>query len=152
MTKAFESAVITGAASGIGRALASLLAHRGVCVNLVDIDGPALERAAADLGAANVASVDVADPIAVEAFADEVGAVDLVCLNAGVLGTSMGPPWEASPEEWHRVVGVNLHGIVNGLRAFVPLLLERSRPAHILITASLAGALTWPGGGAYAAS
>ena len=87
-----------------------------------------------------------------EAFADEIGPVDLLCLNAGVLSTSMGPPWEASPDEWDRVLGVNLHGVVNGLRAFVPLLLERTRPGQILITASLAGALTWPGGGPYAAS
>ena len=84
--------------------------------------------------------------------ASGIGPVDLLCLNAGVLSTSMGAPWEASPAEWDRVLGVNLHGVVNGLRAFVPLLLERDQPSHILITASLAGALTWSGGGPYAAS
>jgi NADP-dependent 3-hydroxy acid dehydrogenase YdfG len=147
-----RAAVVTGAASGIGQALASLLAERGVSLSLADIDGPALDRVAGEVGAANASIVDVADAIAVQRFADEVGSVDLVCLNAGILSTSTGPPWEASPEDWERVLGVNLHGVVNGLRAFVPLLLEHDGPSHVLITASLAGAITWPGGGAYAAS
>ncbi len=85
-------------------------------------------------------------------FANEIGPVDLLCLNAGVLSTSMGPPWEATPAEWDRVLGVNLHGVINGLRAFIPLLLKRGEPSQILITASLAGVVTWPGGGPYAAS
>ena len=87
-----------------------------------------------------------------EAFADAAGAVDLVCLNAGVVSSEMGPPWAASPEEWDRVLGVNLLGVVNGLRVFVPGLLERDEPSNILVTASLAGAATWPGGGPYSAS
>lgn len=150
--KAIRSAVVTGAASGIGRALAALLAGRGVDLALADIDGPALESVAAETGAGTASTVDVADAAAVQAFADRVGVADLICLNAGILSSSMGPPWEAPASEWERVIGVNVHGVVNGLRSFVPLLLEREAPSHILITASLAGALTWPGGGAYAAS
>lgn len=149
---AIRSAVVTGAASGIGRALATLLADRGVGLGLADIDGPALESVAAATGATTASTVDVADVTAVQAFADRVGPADLICLNAGILSSSMGPPWESPPSEWEQVIGVNVHGVVNGLRSFVPLLLERDEPSHILITASLAGALTWPGGGAYAAS
>ena len=149
---AIRTAVVTGAASGIGRALAELLAEGGVDLSLADIDGPALESVAAETGATAASIVDVADATAVLEFAERVGPADLICLNAGILSSSMGPPWEAPPSEWERVVGVNLHGIVNGLRSFVPMLLERDETSHILITASLAGALTWPGGGAYAAS
>lgn len=151
-TATTPTAVVTGAASGIGRALATRLGRQDRRVTLVDVDGPAVETLGAELGAATTAVVDVADADAMEAFAGAVGPVDLLCLNAGVLSTSMGPPWEAAPDEWDRVLGVNLHGVVNGLRSFVPRLLERDRPSRILITASLAGALTWPGGGPYAAS
>lgn len=147
-----RTAVVTGAASGIGRALAAALARRGDALRLADVDAAGLGTVAAELGAEVSTELDVSDAPAVQAFAEEVGAVDLLCLNAGVLGTSMGAPWEAPPEEWDRVLGVNLHGVLNGLRSFVPLLLERDRPSSILITASLAGALTWPAGGAYAAS
>ena len=147
-----RTAVVTGAASGIGRALATLLAERGYQLHAVDIDGPALDTVAAGLGFASARTADVADPSALEELADEIGAVDLLCINAGVISSAMGAPWEAPTEEWDRVFGVNLGGIVNGLRAFVPLMLHRDRPCHILITASLAGAATWPGGGPYAAS
>jgi NAD(P)-dependent dehydrogenase (short-subunit alcohol dehydrogenase family) len=60
--------------------------------------------------------------------------------------------WETTPEQWRRVMDVNLGGVINGLRAFVPRLLAAGGPRRILITASLAGLATWPGGGAYAAS
>jgi NAD(P)-dependent dehydrogenase (short-subunit alcohol dehydrogenase family) len=76
----------------------------------------------------------------------------VVCLNAGVIGADLGPPWEVRPEEWSRLLGVNLLGVVNGLRAFVPRLLESEQPSRVLITASLAGLVTFPGGGAYAAT
>ena len=76
----------------------------------------------------------------------------LVCLNAGVVGTSLGAPWEVPPDEWDRVFAVNVSGVVNGLRAFVPQLLATGSPAHVLITASLAGLAVFPGGGAYGPS
>ncbi len=151
-TEAPRTAAVTGAGSGIGRALATLLTQRRDRLRLADIDGPALNAVSSELGAEFSRITDVADAADVQTFADSIGPVDLLCLNAGVLSTSMGPPWEASPAEWNRVLGVNLHGVVNGLRAFVPLLLARDQPSQILITASLAGATTWPGGGPYAAS
>lgn len=146
-----RSALVTGAASGIGLALARLLCERGYQMELFDIDDRALARVASELDA-EMTTGDVADPTAMQALADRAGAVDLLCLNAGVISTSIGPPWDATPDEWERVLGVNLLGVVNGLRSFVPLMLGRRDRAHILITGSLAGALTWPGGGPYAAS
>lgn len=151
-TKPDRTSVVTGAASGIGRALATLLARRGYDLTLVDIDRPGVQSLAADLGAGRAATLDVSDHNAMQDLADDIGAVDVLCLNAGVVSTSMGPPWEASPEEWTRVLDVNLLGVVNGLRSFVPLQLASDQPSQILITASLAGVLTWPGGGPYAAS
>lgn len=147
-----KSALVTGAASGIGLALSTLLSERGHRLHVFDIDADALARAASALDAETVAAGDVADPAAMQDLADTIGAVELLCLNAGVLSTWTGVPWEAPPAEWDRVLGVNLHGVLNGLRSFVPLMLERETPSQILITASMAGAATWPGGGPYAAS
>jgi NAD(P)-dependent dehydrogenase (short-subunit alcohol dehydrogenase family) len=144
-------AVITGAASGIGRSLAEQLGRRGSPLLLADIDSRNLARVAGALQALAMPT-DVADPAAVERLADAAPGVRLVCLNAGVLSTRPGPIWEAPPNEWDRVFAVNLGGVVNGLRAFVPRLLDTGQPASILITASLAGLATWPGGGPYAAS
>ncbi len=147
-----RSALVTGAASGIGLALSTLLSEGGHRLQLFDIDADALARAASELDAESSVVGDVADPSAIQDLADSVGAVDLLCLNAGVTSSFSGAPWNASPQEWDRVLGVNLLGVVNGLRSFVPLMLERKDPSQILITASLAGAATWPGGGPYAAS
>ena len=145
------SAVVTGAASGIGRALAVELGSRGHDVHAVDL----VDGAPSDLPARQASwhhhQVDVADLPAMEALAGAVEDVEIVCLNAGVVGTAMGPPWEASAEEWHRLLGVNLLGVVNGLRVFVPLLSGRGG-GRVVITASLAGLVTFPGGGAYAAT
>lgn len=146
------TALVTGAASGIGLALSALLSDRGCTVSLVDIDDHSLSDVGEHLGADRIVIGDVSDPAMWERLSSEVGAVDLLCLNAGVLSTSMGSPWEASPEEWNRVLGVNLLGVVNGLRAFVPVMIASRRPCNILITASLAGVATWPGGGPYGAS
>lgn len=76
----------------------------------------------------------------------------MLCLNADVTSPTAGPVWEAPPDEWHRVLDINLGGVVNGLRTFVPRMLATGEAHHILITASLAGLATWPGGGPYAAS
>ncbi len=149
---ASPSALVTGAASGIGFALSRLLAERGYRLRVVDIDADALAIVGTTLEEVDVTAGDVADPETMQELADTGGAVDLLCLNAGVLSTSTGFAWEASPAEWERVLGVNLLGVVNGLRSFVPLMLDRGTPSQIVITASLAGAATWPGGGPYAAS
>lgn len=146
-----DVAVVTGAASGIGAALARQLAGRGVRLVLADRDAEPLGRLAGELSAEAVV-VDVADPADNERLAAVAGAPDLVCLNAGVSSAQAAPVWETTPEEWQRVLDINLGGVVNGLRAFVPRLLAGGGPRRILITASLAGLATWPGGGAYAAS
>lgn len=143
------TAVVTGAASGIGLALASQLSHEGHLVHLADLS-PLDEVAASLQGVPH--QVDVANADQMERLADQAAGARIVCLNAGIVGPTTGAPWEASPEEWERVIGVNLGGVVNGLRAFVPRLLRAGDPAQVIITASLAGVLTFPGGGAYAAS
>jgi NAD(P)-dependent dehydrogenase (short-subunit alcohol dehydrogenase family) len=148
---AFGTAVVTGAASGIGRALAAHLAAGGSRLVLADLPVPALDEVSAELRATAVPT-DVADPAAMEALAAAAPDAELVCLNAGIVGPSLGAPWEVGPDEWDRVFAVNVGGVVNGLRAFVPRLLAAGRPAHLLITASLAGLATFPGGGAYGAS
>ena len=144
-------AVVTGAASGLGRALAQELHTRGARLILADIEPDGLTRTADQLNARTVVT-DVADPDAMERLAGIAAQADLVCLNAGVTSTFPGQVWEAPPDEWCRVFSVNLGGVVNGLRAFIPRLLDAGRPARFLITASLAGLATWPGGGPYAAS
>ena|SRR3712207_2769836 len=143
------TAVVTGAAGGIGRALAVRLAGQGHRVHLADLS-PTGELAAELDGVSHVVDVSAYDDV--ERLAREVPDVDVLCLNAGIVGASMGPPWEVPPEEWQRVLGVNLLGVVNGLRAFVPRLIASGRPASLLVTGSLAGLVSFPGGGAYAAS
>ena len=147
----FPAAVVTGAASGIGRALATRLAAGGTRLVVADVDAAALADLATELDATGVAT-DVADPHAVEALAAAAPEARLVCLNAGIVGTAFGAPREVDPDDWNSVFAVNVGGVVNGLRAFVPRLLASGRPGHILITASLAGLSTFPGGGAYGAS
>jgi NAD(P)-dependent dehydrogenase (short-subunit alcohol dehydrogenase family) len=135
----------------IGRSLARLLYDTGYQLTLADNNVEALRRASEQLSARAVPT-DVADPDSVQALARVAGPCDLLCLNAGVTSLTSGPPWESSPDEWRRVVDVNLGGVVNGLRSFVPHMARRAGGSAILITASLAGVLTWPGGGPYAAS
>lgn len=142
------TAVVTGAASGIGRALARQLSSEGYAVHLADV--APCDDLAAELGGTSTL-VDVADPAQLEELARRASPAEVVCLNAGIVGPNLGAPWEVPPEEWQRVLGVNLAGVVNGLRAFVPRLLEAGAPSQVLITASLAGLLTFPAGGAYAA-
>jgi len=144
-------AVVTGAASGIGLALAEALHARGAELTLADIDAAPLKAAATRLGATAVVA-DVADPDAMAALAERAAHARLICLNAGIVGRSLGAPWEVPPGEWDRIFAVNTGGVVNGLRAFVPRLLAAAEPAHVLITGSLAGVAVFPGGGAYGPS
>ena len=151
MTGDIGTALVTGAASGIGRALVRQLVTEGVQVTAVDVDQDALGPLADELNVAT-ARLDVTDRRAQEALGERIGAPDLVCLNAGVVSPHTGPVWSTPDDEWDRVLAVNLGGVRNGLAVFVPRLLATGRHHRLLITASLAGVTTWPIGGAYAAS
>jgi NAD(P)-dependent dehydrogenase (short-subunit alcohol dehydrogenase family) len=151
MTDDIGSALVTGAASGIGRALVRQLVGGGASVTAVDVDRDAL-RALGDEPGVTTACLDVTDRLAQEALAQRLDAPDLVCLNAGIVSARSGPVWSTPDDDWDRILAVNLGGVRNGLAAFVPRLLASGRRHRLLITASLAGVATWPGGGAYAAS
>lgn len=148
-------AVVTGAAGGIGLGMAQAFAEAGMKVVLADIDAERLEGAATTLGPADVLAVptDVSDPDAVGRLAARAvatfGAVHVVCNNAGV--SVMGYAWETSLEDWHWLMGVNLWGVVHGIRTFLPILVEQDE-AHVVSTASMGGMLTSPGIAPYAAS
>jgi NADP-dependent 3-hydroxy acid dehydrogenase YdfG len=133
------TAVVTGAASGIGRALAAHLTARGLSVAGTDIE------AVSD-------SFDVADPDAVDAFAARVGPVDLLCNVAGVVGPRV-PTWEQRPVDWQWLWQVNVFGVANMLRAFLPAMVARGT-GHVVNVASIAGLAPIAGGGnaPYAAS
>lgn len=148
-------AVITGAASGIGRGLAERAMIERLHLALADRDEEALERLAARLREQGVQVLtqvtDVADATQLERLRDAAvqrfGAVDLLFNNAGVMQT--GSCWELSDAQWQRALAVNLGGVINGIRAFLPLLLAQGRPAHVVNTASLAGLLNSPFMAAY---
>lgn len=139
-------AVVTGGASGIGLSLARAFRARGLEVVLADVEAPALEGAAAEVGGHGVVT-DVSRRAEVEALAAEVldryGRVDVVCNNAGV---SLGfrPSWELDPLDWEWVLGVNLHGVIHGVGAFVPHFV-RQGSGHVVNTASAAGLGVIPG-------
>lgn len=149
--------VITGAGSGVGRGLAGAFAEAGARLVLADVDPEGLKQTAESLGAGvEVLPVptDVAEPAALDALArkavDAFGAAHVLCNNAGVGCT--GFIWENTPPDWDWIFGVNVWGVVNGLRAFVPLFLEQGEEAHIVNTSSMLGLHGAPLSGAYAAS
>ena len=141
-------AVVTGAASGIGLALSERFAAEGMRVVMADVEAPALVRAADRLEARGAeilpVTTDVSSGEQVDALRDRAldafGAVHVVCNNAGVTGLGR-PLWEMSRRDWDWVLGVNLWGVINGIRAFVPALLEQDA-GHVVNTASLAGLTT----------
>ncbi len=142
-------AVITGAASGIGLGMARAFAAAKLRLVLADIESAALADAAATLTAdgADVITVrtDVSDPTAVEALAERAysafGAVNVLCNNAGVIENNM-PTWEYSLDDWNWVLGINLMGVVHGIRAFVPRMLDGGEAGHIVNTASFGGLIS----------
>jgi NAD(P)-dependent dehydrogenase (short-subunit alcohol dehydrogenase family) len=141
-------AVVTGAASGIGRAMAERFAREGSAVVLADRDTEQAEAAAAGIrdagGDALAVSVDVSDVDAVDRLAatavDSYGRVDVLCNNAGV--STFNLMRDQSLEEWKWVFDVNFWGVVNGLRAFLPIMREQGTPGHVVNTASIGGLLT----------
>ncbi len=143
-----RTAVITGAGSGFGREFARIGAKRRMKLALADIQADALDQTAAELrneGAdVMTAVIDVSDAGEMDRFADDVfarfGKAHLVFNNAGV--GSGGLIWENTVKDWDWVLGVNLWGVVHGVRCFVPRMLERGDEGHIINTASVAGLLS----------
>lgn len=150
-------AVVTGAASGIGRALADAFAAEGMSVVMADVEEDALATAAkevGELGAAVLAvPTDVTKGDDVDALAartvEEFGTFHVVCNNAGV--GSGGTMWELTEADWAWVLGVNLWGVIHGIRAFVPRLVEQNE-GHVVNTGSIAGLTSAPMMGPYNAS
>ncbi|HEX2648260.1 MAG TPA: SDR family NAD(P)-dependent oxidoreductase [Candidatus Dormibacteraeota bacterium] len=150
-------AVVTGAASGIGYALAQKWVSQGMKVVLADVEEDALEKAAdelGELGKVMAVPTDVSRSESVEELrrqAEAFGQVRVVCNNAGVGGVTGGPAWEKPLAEWQWVLGVNLWGVINGVRAFMPGMVRRDE-GNIVNTASAAGLLPFAFASPYAAS
>ena len=153
-----QTAVVTGAASGMGRAFAERFGQLGLNVVLADVEEPRLVEVAGQMreSGANVLPVvtDVAsgesiDALAAKAF-DTFGAVHVLCNNAGVGGG--GPMHELTTNDWQWVLGVNLWGVIHGIRAFLPTMIASGEPGHIVNTASMAGMLAGPMMGPYNAT
>ena len=155
-----KTAVITGAGSGFGLACARLAAQRGMKLVLVDVQKDALDTVCAELQAMGTAvmarRVDVAHGGQMQALADDVfaqwGAPHLVFNNAGV--AAGGLVWENTEADWDWVLGVNLKGVVHGVRLFTPMMLQAAQAdpswrGHVVNTASMAGLLTPPNMGIY---
>jgi NAD(P)-dependent dehydrogenase (short-subunit alcohol dehydrogenase family) len=148
-------AVVTGAGSGLGRELALRLAREGMKLALADVDEAALAKTASELKAAGTATIalrcDVSIGTDVEALAartlDAFGAAHLVCNNAGI--APLGVVWENTVADWQWTLGVNLWGVIHGVRVFTPILLRQDDEGHIVNTASVAGLIAPPGMGMY---
>lgn len=151
-------AVITGGAGGIGMAMARAFAARGAKLVLADLDDAALERAAAELGAAGAdvlpVRTDVTAPESVEALAasaaERFGGVHVVCNNAGV--ATFGEIRRASHRDWVYTMNVNFWGVVHGVETFVPRLIDQGQGGHLVNTASMAGLVGMQWLGIYCAS
>jgi NAD(P)-dependent dehydrogenase (short-subunit alcohol dehydrogenase family) len=144
-------AVVTGAGSGIGEGIARAAAHAGMQVVVADIDVKKAQAVAADLGEQAMAcAVDVSSLASVEALRDvaleRFGSVHLLCNNAGVwIGALM---HDADIKDWQYLINVNLYGVIHGVKAFLPLLVQQGE-GHIVNTASMGGLISGPPEGLY---
>lgn len=149
-------AVITGAASGIGRGIAERCVSEGMKVVLADIDEANLSKAETELktagGTVLGVRTDVSKRSDVERLArqtlDAFGQVHLLFNNAGV--AAGGAPWEATWNDWEWVTGVNLWGVIHGVKVFTPLMLAQNTECHIINTSSAAGLIAGGGSAPYA--
>ena len=150
--------VVTGAASGLGLALAQSFAARGLDVVLSDVETGPLADAVATIEAMGASAIGVPTDVRFAAQVDALaaatlgrfGRVDIVCNNAGV-SSLPAPMWEVEHNDWEWVLSVNLWGVINGIRAFVPRLVAQNS-GHVVNTASMAGISAGPGLGPYLAS
>jgi len=141
-----KTAAITGAASGLGRAMAIAFAKEGMHLALADVDEKGLEETARLANGATCRRVDVSKASDVDAFAASLREVHVVCNNAGV--SPLGPLWGNTLGDWQWALGVNLWGVIHGVRAFVPRLVAQGE-GHVVNTASVAGLISPPGMGIY---
>ncbi|WP_426574607.1 SDR family NAD(P)-dependent oxidoreductase [Aquihabitans sp. McL0605] len=137
-------AVVTGAASGIGLGIAHGLAAEGANLLVTDIDGDGLALAAAELRThgtqVEAATLDVRDPAAFEIVGDRCverfGALNIAVNNAGIVNGGLA--WELSLDDWHKVIDINLWGVIHGVHAFVPRILASGAEGHVVNVASMA--------------
>ncbi|EST22206.1 SDR family NAD(P)-dependent oxidoreductase [Streptomyces roseochromogenus] len=147
--QAGQVAVVTGAASGIGLAMARRFAAEGLKVVLADVEETALDKAAADLRAegadVHARLVDVGERAQVmelaEAAYDTYGAVHVLCNNAGVGSGAEGRMWEHDPNDWRWAFAVNVWGVFHGVQAFVPRMIKSGQPGHVVNTSSSDGGI-----------
>jgi NAD(P)-dependent dehydrogenase (short-subunit alcohol dehydrogenase family) len=148
-----RTAVVTGGASGIGKGMARRLKAQGMQVVIADVERGALDHAAGEIGAVGVLT-DVASLDSVQALAEEVrrrfGTAHLVCNNAGVGSTALLS--DMSESDWDWILGVNLRGVIHGVKAFLPMLLANPDGGWIVNTASMAGFSVLPTLGGYTTS
>jgi NAD(P)-dependent dehydrogenase (short-subunit alcohol dehydrogenase family) len=151
-------AVLTGAGGGIGRELAIACAHEGATLVLADVDENGLKTTAALVESVGAGTLQVRCDVSklgdIVALADRTyerfGAAHLLFNNAGV--AVCGPTWTSTAEDWTWILGINLMGVVHGVRTFVPRMLKQKDECHIVNTASVAGLLSLPGSSAYCVS
>jgi NAD(P)-dependent dehydrogenase (short-subunit alcohol dehydrogenase family) len=137
-------AVVTGGAGGLGRAMGERFASEGMRVVLADVQAEPLERAAAECRASGFdvigVQTDVTSYSSVEALRDATlsafGAVHVVCNNAGIGAGAEGRMWEHELNDWRWAIGVNVMGVVHGINAFVPVMLEQGVDGHVVNTSS----------------
>jgi short-subunit dehydrogenase len=143
-----KTAAVTGAASGLGRAMALAFANEGMDLALADVDERGLDETLQLVSGvrASCMKVDVSKAEEVDAFSASLKNVHVVCNNAGV--STVGPLWENTSADWQWALGVNLWGVIHGVRAFVPRLVAQGE-GHVVNTASVAGLISPPGMGVY---